>query len=81
MYVPLSISIFRLFMLHPQDLNSEDVKGAPADDEDAVPDAVLPFLEQYSLNTTLAIGEPLTSDEIARTCPHDVLRCFAPASR
>jgi hypothetical protein len=38
-------------------------------------------LEQYSLNTTLAIGEPLTSDEIARTCPHDVLRCFAPASR
>jgi UDP-glucose:glycoprotein glucosyltransferase len=56
-------------MLHPQDLDSEDVQGTPADDEDAIPDAVLPLLEQYPLNTTLAIGEPLASDEVARKCP------------
>ena len=59
-------------MLYTQNLNSEDVKGAPADDEDAVPDAVFPLLEQYPLNITLAIGEHLMSDEIARKCPHDV---------
>jgi hypothetical protein len=55
-------------MLHPLDLDSEDIQGVPADDEDAVPDAVLPLLEQYPLNTTVGIGEPLTSDEVARRC-------------
>ena len=67
MYAPLPMFIF-IFSLHPQDPNSEDVPGVRADDEDAVPDAVLPLLERYPLNTTLGIGEPLTSDEIAREC-------------
>jgi hypothetical protein len=66
--------LFYLLTLLPQDLNSEDVQEVPADDEDAVPDAVLPLLEQYPLNTTLGIGDPLTSDEVARKCPHGVLR-------
>lgn len=47
-------------------------------DEDAVPDAVLPLLEQYPLNTTLGVGEPLTSDEVARMCPHVVPRRIPP---
>lgn len=75
MYVPLPISFF-IFSLRPQDLNSENVPGVLADDEDPVPDAVLPLLEQYPLNTTLGIGEPLASDEVAREC-HHVLRRVA----
>jgi UDP-glucose:glycoprotein glucosyltransferase len=72
MYAPLPMSFF-FFSLHPQDLDSEDVPGVLADDEDPAPNAVLPLLEQYPLNTTLGIGEPLTSDEVARGCLH-VLR-------
>ena len=67
MYAPLQI-FFIIFSLHLQDLNSEDVPGVRADDEDVVPDSVLLLLERYPLNTTLGIGEPLTSDEIAREC-------------
>ena len=72
--------LFYLLIFHPQDLDSEDIQGVPVDDEDAVRDAVLPLLERYPLNTTLSIGEPLTSDEIARKCLYNVLRRVALAS-
>lgn len=74
----MTIGPFYLLILHPLDLDSEDIKEVPADDENAIPDAVLPLLEQYPLNTTLGVGEPLTSDEVARRCPVSV--AVTPAS-
>jgi hypothetical protein len=76
----ITTSPFYLLILHPLDLDSEDIQGVPADNEDAVPDAVLPLLEQYPLNTTLGIGEPLTSDEVARRCPMLFSVAVTPAS-
>ena len=72
----ITISPFYLLILRPSDLNSEDTQVVPADDEDAVPDTVLPLLEQYPLNTTLGIGEPLTSDEVVRMCLYHS-RCYS----
>jgi UDP-glucose:glycoprotein glucosyltransferase len=42
---------------------------ARADDEEAGLDRIVPLLERYPLNTTLGLGEPLTSDEISRKQP------------
>jgi UDP-glucose:glycoprotein glucosyltransferase len=42
---------------------------ARADDEEADLDRIVPLLERYPLNTTLGLGEPLTSDEISRKQP------------
>lgn len=76
----IAIGPFYLLILHPLDLDSEDIKEVPADDEKAVPDAVLPLLEQYPLNTTLGVGEPLTSDEVARRSPILFSVAVTPAS-
>ena len=57
-------------MLPLQDLSSEGIQELRSNDEDAVPDLVLPLLEQYPLNTTLGITDPLTSYEIARKYSH-----------
>lgn len=64
------VNVFHdLLILYPQDFSSEDVQEVRVEDEDTVPDSVLPLLEQYPLNTTLSIGDPLTPDEIARKSP------------
>jgi UDP-glucose:glycoprotein glucosyltransferase len=47
---------------------------ARADDEEADLDRIVPLLERYPLNTTLGLGEPLTSDEISRKQPIFFLR-------
>jgi UDP-glucose:glycoprotein glucosyltransferase len=59
-----------LLMLFLQDPSSESVQEVRAEDEDAAPDVVLPLLEQYPLNTTFSIADPLTPPEIAREHPH-----------
>jgi UDP-glucose:glycoprotein glucosyltransferase len=63
-------SPFRLFSrqrtLGP---TSEDDQTVYADGPEADLDSVLQLLELYPLNTTLDVGEPLTSDEIARKPP------------
>lgn len=64
------LCLCNLLMLHLQDSSSENIQEQRADDEDAAPDLVLPLLEQYSLNTTLGITDPLTSYEIARKHSH-----------
>jgi len=74
------ICLFYLLILHPLDFDSEDVQGVPTDDEDADPNVVLPLLEQYPFNTTLGIGEPLMSDEVARRCSMLFSVAVAPAS-
>lgn len=64
------LSLCSLLMLLQQDSSSEDIQELRADDEDATPDLVLPLLEQYPLNTTLGVTDPLTSYEIARKYSH-----------
>jgi hypothetical protein len=46
-----------------------------ADDEGVDLDYVVPLLERYPLNTTLDLGEPLTSDEMARKHPPFTSSC------
>jgi len=58
-------------LAHRKSVSSDDDQRVRAEDEEVVLDRVLPYLERYPLNTTLGIGEPLTSDEIAREWTHD----------
>ncbi|KAF8268079.1 UDP-glucose:Glycoprotein glucosyltransferase-domain-containing protein [Lactarius quietus] len=46
--------------------NSKNAQTVYADSIEADLESVLPLLEQYPLNTTLDVGEPLTQDEIAQ---------------
>ncbi|KAI9511020.1 UDP-glucose:glycoprotein glucosyltransferase-domain-containing protein [Russula earlei] len=51
---------------HRKSLSSDNVEEMHTNDEGAVPDRVLPLLEQYPLNPILGVEEHLTKDEIAQ---------------